>query len=127
MDTDQLTDKQIAFCNAADKACSETKYGISPGIAPCCSQCQSEYDKTSGELAHDLEHGNLADEPSFSHHSCECCGNGLGGNRYVAHALVQVKSNDNPRKLQWLTEHYEICEDCVLYIANGDVPDEESL
>lgn len=57
------------------------------------------------------------DEGGFSHRSCECCGNPLGGNRYAAHAIADDGS----------ILHYDICSDCLFYLANGDLPEDEYL
>ena len=60
-----------------------------------------------------IETGELADEPHFSWSPCESCGSSLGGNRYAAH------STDADGNIS----HWDICEDCLFYFANGDLPE----
>ncbi len=54
----------------------------------------------------------------FSWSGCDCCSSDLGGDRFKAVAL-------NNKTM----EHYdlEVCVDCVQYIANGDVPEDEYI
>ena len=53
------------------------------------------------------------EEGSFSWHSCDICGSSLGGDRFPAHA---VDANGD-------IEHFDICTDCLLYLANGEEPE----
>lgn len=56
------------------------------------------------------------DEGSFSWSGCGICGSSLGGTRYIWH---------------WVDEDGEMihgddaCQDCLLYLANGEEPEEE--
>lgn len=53
-------------------------------------------------------------ESSFSWSSCDTCGSQLGGDRYETTGMLDgdVVSMDS-------------CVDCVMYIANGDIPEED--
>lgn len=57
------------------------------------------------------------DEGGFSWHNCDCCGNPLGGDRFAAHGI-----DENEELL-----HYDVCCDCLFYLANGDLPSDEDL
>jgi hypothetical protein len=85
----------------------------SSGFSYICPECIDYYGfccKHSAKAAY--EKGEIVDEPSFSHESCDICNSNISGNRYIAHAMT--KNND--------ILHLEICQDCVLYMANGDLP-----
>lgn len=56
-----------------------------------------------------------AGEPNFSWSKCPSCG-GLAGDRYPAHYW-----NDDGT----ITGHVDVCQDCLMFMANGDVPEEE--
>lgn len=56
------------------------------------------------------------DPGGFSSGGCGVCGSPLGGDRFTWHAL-----GDGGRLL-----HFDdACTDCVLYLANGDVPERD--
>lgn len=50
----------------------------------------------------------------FSIKACECCGSSLAGDRHTAHKHT---SGDDIRV-------YEVCTDCINYIANGELPEQ---
>ena len=83
----------------------------SVGMSPGCPQCE------------ELRIGDeLIDEGSFSWSGCGICGSSLGGDRYVWHWL-------EPHREEGRTEaelHHEddACADCVMYLANGDEPEQ---
>lgn len=52
-------------------------------------------------------------EPAFSWATCDGCGSTFGGNRFPGHGLIDGELH-----------HFEFCTDCVMYIANGDEPEE---
>ena len=64
------------------------------------------------------EAGGICDEGGFSWRACDSCGSHLGGNRYDAHALRGSNATGD-----WECEHIAICEDCLCYHANGDIPE----
>jgi hypothetical protein len=57
----------------------------------------------------------MADEGHFSSASCDACGSHFAGDRYPSHVL------DEPTDA-WV--HLDVCQDCLMYFANGDEPDE---
>ena len=62
------------------------------------------------------ERYELASEPSFSWAPCECCGSSLGGDRYPAHGIDPDDANGS-------VVHLDVCADCLMYLANGDEPE----
>lgn len=90
---------------------------VSAGPCPGCSECfpdASDADEPTND-----EH-DLASEPHFSWSTCECCGSRLGGDRHPAHGLIP--NADGSLKGAALV-HFDICVDCLLYLANGDEPE----
>lgn len=59
----------------------------------------------------DLTYGG--EELGFMMKSCECCGSSLHGDRYKAHKLTAGNEIRN----------YSVCIDCIVYIANGELPE----
>ena len=80
---------------------------VSPGLCPCCLQCQSDYGLSEAEMSNLLGSGELADEGGFSWHDCESCGSDLGGDRYAAHAIGADGE----------LVHLDVCVDCLLKLA----------
>ena len=74
--------------------------GLNTGLASCCPEC--------GDFNEEI-----GDEGGFSWSQCDTCGSTLGGNRYAAHGFAE--GDDTPI-------HLDVCEDCLCYIANGDLP-----
>ncbi len=62
-------------------------------------------------------------EGSFSGRRCFSCGSGLAGDRHPAHGFIAA-TEEEARKPECLMEHFEVCTDCVMFHANGDLPDE---
>jgi hypothetical protein len=87
---------------------------ISTGICPGCQECADTHADGDVEKLQRLWETGLADEASFSHSACECCGSHLGGDRAVAHAL------DSKNEIIHMDG---FCMDCVFYFANGDEPE----
>ncbi len=77
---------------------------LSPGHCEGCGECPEE----QGE--------SIGDEGSFSHSSCDTCGSTLGGMRYAAHGMIDLDGVS-------ILCHFDICTDCMLFMANGDTPD----
>ena len=91
--------------------CNATKYrSIDPGVCSKCEQCQSDYGMSQLEIEADPPD----DEGGFSWHDCESCGSAYGGDRFAAHGW-----SDDDQLI-----HYEICGDCVHYLAYGIIPEE---
>jgi hypothetical protein len=89
---------------------------VSPGVTSFCETCQRDLGLSEKEIEEQWEAGGLDDEGGFSWSPCESCGSTLGGNRYSAHGWMKLKGKDT-------LVHLEICEDCLTYLANGDLPE----
>lgn len=86
---------------------------LSVGVCSSCSDCQESHGFCCEyTLEHAIEHEGYSDEGSFSWSYCDTCGSHLGGNRYDAHAFLDEK-----------LIHLSVCVDCLMYIANGDEPE----
>lgn len=103
---------------------------VSVGLSPGCLECASAFlERAEDEEGNEeerssylerwraaLDAGAHCDEGSFSWGDCGICGTSLGGNRYYWHAL-----DKEGRAL-----HFDdCCTDCVQYLANGTLPNEE--
>lgn len=83
---------------------------ISTGAMRGCSECFLD-DSPDEE---DYEAIGIASEGVFSWGSCDSCGSSLAGNRYPAHGILPNEE----------IIHLDICQDCVMYLANGEEPEE---
>lgn len=81
--------------------------GEMTGVIEPCEDCAG-----SGERAPTDD--ELQDAGGFSWSPCDACGSSLGGDRYPAHGRCGASGS---------IIHLDICQDCVLYLANGDEPD----
>ena len=95
--------------------------GLSGGITSCCATCQEQHgydqhENAEESMAHDLSQGLLPDEGSFSWAQCDTCGSTLGGERYTGHCFA-------PQSMDVI--HLDVCVDCLFFIANGDVPEDD--
>jgi len=89
----------------------------SAGACPGCPEClHTDTPEEPGDEWHDL-----ANEGSFSWSSCDACGSTFGGDRYPAHGYIANRQTDDP--MDGLC-HFNICVDCLMYLANGDEPEE---
>lgn len=64
-----------------------------------------------------------ADEGSFSWSDCDACGTSMGGDRYPAHWIYR-RSAEGTLPARESIEHEMVCQDCLLFSANGDLPGE---
>ena len=89
---------------------------VSTGICPSCDECRQEYapDATPEEVEELWQTGKVYAEPSFSWHGCDICGSRLGGEFEPWHA---IDANGD------LIHGDRACVDCVVYLANGDQPE----
>ena len=102
--------------SAYTEAVDRHLYGLShenAGLCGECPDCQRDYCLSPREFYALVESGGITEEPYFSWFPCQCCGSGLGGNRYPAHAL---DANNE-------IVHFVVCVDCLCYIANGEEPE----
>jgi len=87
---------------------------ITTGFSYACSDCQDAHGfccMHSAKAAY--ESGEVSEEGHFSHDRCDMC-RSLPGNRYAAHGTIDGTSY-----------HFEVCQDCLMYIANGELPEDE--
>ena len=85
---------------------------VSPGICCGCEQCQSDFGMSEREIAEAQANEGLTDEGGYSLQDCDSCGSDLAGDRYAAHG---IDANGD-------SVHLDICCDCLLYLANGGLP-----
>jgi hypothetical protein len=101
---------------------------LSPGRVTC-SNCEAKLhqngccDETCPECGANVDCMN---EGYFSHHSCECCGSNLGGNRYIASGYCP-KPNGSISGEGGECFEFEICEDCLYYTTYGRLDDTTML
>lgn len=79
---------------------------VSAGPCPGCADCGLE----DIDCADEIPEGSY--DSDFSWSSCESCGSHLGGDRHPAHGLLDGR-----------IVHLDVCIDCLLYLANGDLPE----
>ena len=79
---------------------------------------------TAAQEAFAEKHGNLivGDDIGFSWRGCGCCGSSLGGDKHTAITLKPIVGAERPPFMETAWEGV-ICADCVLFHANGDLPD----
>lgn len=88
---------------------------VAPGPSFGCRDCGLEdvrQDDADANARHDA-----ASEPFFSWHACESCGSRLGGDRHAVHYWDKAGEG--------FSGHANVCTDCFMYLANGDVPEGE--
>jgi len=95
-------------------------YVIDPGACRGCKECYSWLEGEALENPTERD-TSIAEDGSFSRYPCDSCGSTLGGNRHHAHAIL-ASSFGKPTKPGDIT-HIEVCSDCLMYHANGDLPD----
>jgi len=128
----ELNTRQQAYVAAVERGCKGME-AVSPGFCPSCPECIDALGYTDDEdedgsviktaqqkAEEDYETGKVCDEGGFSWSACDCCGSRLGGNRNSAHGWADIAGKR-------ILIHFEICDDCMLYLANGDIPDDQHL
>lgn len=114
---------------------------VSVGECPGCEQCADAHNMTPEEHDKAWHACEVDGESHFSWSPCGICGSRLGGDRHVWHALHadQVAARDAHREtarhmpIGRETREPEVeilhfddaCVDCVMYLANGEEPEEE--
>ena len=141
-----LTKKQQRFVYAIERN-TRGLTAVTTGICPGCEQCRDEYGRpvkcsacdgkgyvigdlfqdqdcpicdgtgqrppTMEEFEEQWSTQEALCEPSFSWSGCDLCDSTLGGNMEPWHA---VDANNE------IIHGEHACVDCVLYLANGDLP-----
>ena len=89
---------------------------VSTGVCPGCEVCRDQF--APGETMERFQQlwsdGFVCDEGGFSWQPCGICGSSLGGQRYSWHYI-----DENGE----ICHEDDACEDCVCYLANGDLPE----
>lgn len=78
----------------------------SVGCCPGCPECEE----------HHRYEGELIDEGSFSASRCGICGTSMGGQRFAWHWIDDHRNE--------IVHEDDACTDCVMYLANGEEPDQ---
>lgn len=78
---------------------------FSPGALTSCHDCGLGPYATGADIS-------AADEGHFSPRPCDSCGTSMAGTRMPAHGMIDGEIC-----------HFEICHDCALYHANGEIPE----
>ena len=115
-----------AYTDSVERSLKGLK-AVSTGPCPGCAECASaygfrDYEDDDGNVIltaqqrfdEAYESGSICTEGSFSWGSCDICGSTFGGDREEWHALMDGK-----------LQHFDnACTDCVVYLANGDEPED---
>lgn len=101
----------MAYIEDVERCCRGLEH-VNCGPASCCEVCRSDFDMDEDDPAWQ----ELCDEGGFSWHQCDTCGSCYGGNRYSGHGFT-VEGGE--------LIHLSMCEDCLCYFANGDLPNEQ--
>ena len=89
---------------------------VSVGTCPGCDECYQRFGNGNPEdFVEDWHACKIIDEGSFSHSECGICGSRLGGDRYIWHWV----GDDGV-----IQHEDDCCVDCLVYLANGDEPEE---
>ncbi len=100
-ETKSMDPQTVAFLRAVEIQCENLT--VSPGLArESCSTCE------------DLEPDDIGEE-EFSVSDCDSCRSSLSGGRSVAHGMGPEGDNN--------VYHVLYCVDCVMFHANGDLPE----
>jgi hypothetical protein len=138
-----LTRKQREFVESIERNTEGLTF-VSTGVCPGCEQCRDELDiktpcecggesnwpegefycddcdgkgersLTMAEFEEQWHNGEICDESGFSWQGCDLCGSSLGGNMSVWHAIDKDGN---------IIHGEHACVDCVVYLANGDLPE----
>lgn len=113
----EVTPAQNTFIARIERRLKGVQF-FSVGTCPGCDECSTDE--------------NDSGEDSFSVSCCRSCGSTLGGARHPAHGVIA----DTPEEAQFGKraadghfygkpgiEHFMVCTDCVMFHANGDLPE----
>jgi hypothetical protein len=93
-------------------------YKIAPGICADMACCGTE-----GIDADDYDTLQAYDEGHFSKSSCDSCDQHLAGQRFPAHAIHKNAFGPTATEPDNV-HHIDICQDCLMFHANGEEPEE---
>lgn len=92
---------------------------VSSGTCPGCADCM-EIDGYTDEPQHSADWHTkemASGEHSFSWRPCGVCGTALGGDRNTWHWIDPNDPNHT------INHEHDMCDDCALFLANGDEPE----
>jgi hypothetical protein len=119
-----MDEQTTAYIEAVTKG-TEGMQAISSGECPGCEQCAESHRMTPEEHASAWHSGTIEGYSSdFSWRPCGICGTHLGGDREVWHWIQGNPGED--LKGREINHESDMCRDCVLYLANGDLPEQWS-
>lgn len=100
--------------------------GVSVGVCPGCEECRDIFaeDMTMEEFEEEWHTGDVCDEGGFSRSRCGICGSRLGGNRYIWHWILVPEGKTVSDPESRIIHEDDCCVDCLMYLANGDEPEE---
>src|SRR3990167_7352981 len=117
--TDLLTHRHSAIFNGGEIVMRQSTSAFMRAVATYCEGLELVSPGCHGaECEHADGDSNHSCEEHFSWAQCDSCGSTLGGNRMSASGLYR----DDSGALQ--TIDMEICGDCAMYHANGELPDD---
>lgn len=102
---------------AAVEATTEGLTAISTGLSADCAECYWNFNPGGlgpKSWVAGVESGHVCADGSFSRWSCDVCGTTVAGTKEPGHAI---------HEFGFLTHLDAICRDCVLFLANGDLPE----
>lgn len=115
-----MSEQESAYSKAVTDGLRNMK-GVSTGECPGCESCAEFHDMTAEEHAKAWHDGLDETEECFSWSPCGICGSSLGGGRHVWH---WINGGDDSGKGGEIIHEHDACTDCVMYLANGDEPEE---
>ena len=102
------------YATAVERGCKGLT-AVSTDVCPGCEECRRGLGfATLQDLEKAWESGRIVSEPFFSSGGCDICGAVLGGNFEVWHGIDEKGE---------IVHGDRACEDCVVYLANGDEPE----
>jgi hypothetical protein len=88
---------------------------LSVGLCATCKICQSDFDEDDADkFAEKISDGKIFDEGGISRQGCDTCGMSLQATLFSAHAVSKETQE---------VIHLCVCEDCVAFIANAQLPE----
>lgn len=108
--------------------------GVNSGLCSTCKECQDIWGAENPDSFQEaIEEEVALDEGSFTWSGCEICNSSLGGLKFIGHGTRAKEHRFTAAGKKFVFPAGEIihfgsiCQDCVAYLANGDVPDDEYL
>lgn len=115
-----------AYTDAVERGL-EGLQAVSTGPCPGCETCAENYGFETDEqgmaaFRKAWQSGDVESVASFSWSGCDICGTSLGVDTECWHAIAGKPGDD--LKGREILHFQSACVDCVMYLANGDEPEE---